>query len=119
MMQQTIRVDVLGARRITVDGSTFCKLWLGQREDTKDVKGVIPMTMSCEPELIDQLDTQALPRQHDVRVRLQMAGGGKTGMHALEVLADGASTQPPTGTAPAPDSKAGEAKGGQQQASKS
>lgn len=117
MMQQTIRVDVLGARRITVDGSTFCKLWLGQREDTKDVKGVIPMTMSCEPELIDQLDTQALPRQHDVRVRLQMAGGGKTGMHALEIMADGAGG-PATGTA-GTDTKADPAKGSQQQAAKS
>lgn len=117
-MQQTIRVDVLGARRITVDGSTFCKLWLGQREDTKDVKGVIPMTMSCEPELIDQLDTQALPRQHDVRVRLQMAGGGKTGMHALEILPDGAAIQR-SGGGGANDTKADQGKTSQQGSAKS
>lgn len=86
MMQQTIKVDVLGARRVHVDGNTYAKLFLAQREDTgKDAYGVIPMTLTCEAELIDQLKSHELPKLLDVRVLLKLAGGGKTGMHALSI----------------------------------
>ncbi|WP_440996594.1 hypothetical protein [Arhodomonas sp. SL1] len=90
MMQQVLDVDVLGIRRVHVDGNTYTKLYLAERVDDGDVKGVIPMTMPADPKLVDQLDATQLPRQHKLRVRLQMAGGGKTGMFALEVLPDDA-----------------------------
>lgn len=86
MMQQTIKVDVLGGRRVNVDGNTYSKLFLAQREDgNKDAYGVIPMTLTCESEVIDQLKSHELPKLLDVRVLLKLAGGGKTGMHALSI----------------------------------
>lgn len=93
MMQQMIKVDVLGGRRVHVDGTTYSKLFLGQREDDKNAIGVIPMTLSCEAEVIDQLRGRDLPAQLDVRVVLRMAGGGKTGMHALAIETSSASSR--------------------------
>lgn len=61
MVQQT-KVDVLGGRRVNVDGNTYAKLFLAQREDSgKDAYGVIPMTLTCEADVIDQLKGHELP----------------------------------------------------------
>ncbi|WP_435101048.1 hypothetical protein [Arhodomonas sp. AD133] len=109
MMNQIIDVDILGVRRITVDGNTYTKLFLAERQDTKDVKGVIPMTMPCEPDVADQLDASTLPRQHKLRVRLHMAGGGKTGMHGLAIEPEDSPTggDTSTGGLPATDKAPG------------
>ena len=102
MMQQTIKVDVLGARRVNVDGNTYAKLFLAQREDSgKDAYGVIPMTLTCESDVIDQLKGHELPKLLDVRVLLKLAGGGKTGMHALSIETATATGRPGNQT-PAP-----------------
>ena len=109
MMQQTIKVDVLGARRVNVDGNTYSKLFLAQREDeNKDVYGVIPMTLTCESEVIDQLKAHELPKLLEVRVLLRLAGGGKTGMHALGIETAANNTHRPatSGQAPAQPAKA-------------
>ena len=87
MIQQTLKVDVLGGRRVNVDGNTYSKLFLAQREDDNNAHGVIPMTLTCESEVIDQLKGIDLPKQLDVRVSLKLAGGGKTGMHAISIEA--------------------------------
>lgn len=97
MMQQTIKVDVLGGRRVNVDGNTYAKLYLAQREDTdKNAYGVIPMTLTCESDVIDQLKVHELPKLLDVRVLLKLAGGGKTGMHALSIETAAAPGRPAT-----------------------
>lgn len=109
MLQQTLDVEVLGIRRVYVDGNTYTKLYLSERVDDGDVKGVIPMTMPAEPALVDQLQPAHLPGRYKLRVRLQMAGGGKTGMHALGILPDdapGASSSAASGSASAGDQAA-------------
>lgn len=85
MLQQNMKLQVLGGRRVTVDGKTYAKLFIGQPEATDDQKGVQVMTINCDSDVIDKLDAKNLPAELDVRVRMTVAGGGKAGMHVLDV----------------------------------
>lgn len=85
MMQQNLKLQVLGGRKTTVEGRTFAKIYAGQTENSDNHKGIQVMTINCDPEVIDRLDANILPAELDVRIRMQVAGGGKAGMHVMEI----------------------------------
>lgn len=100
MLQQTLKVEVLGFRKVDVDGTAYCKLYIAQQQNDENHKGIIPLALNADPVINDQLANVSLPKLLDVRVRLQMAAGGRTGMHAVSV-----ETGMPASTAAAPQVK--------------
>lgn len=95
MINQELKLQILGGRRTTVDGKTYAKLFVGQPEDKSDERGVQVMTMPCDPDIIDKLEAKSLPAELDVKVRMKVAGGGKAGMQIVDI-------GKPTGKAHAP-----------------
>lgn len=103
MLQQTLKVEVLGFRKVDVDGTAYCKLYIAQQQNDENHKGIIPLALNADPVINDQLANVSLPRLLDVRVRLQMAAGGRTGMHALSVETGMSGTPTPTAQQPKKD----------------
>lgn len=90
-MNQQITVDVIAARRSTVEGRTFANLFVTMdeptaREDQADLVGKMPLKLSCDPTLIDALRHLQVPGKHTFDARMAPAAGGKMALFVTGVI---------------------------------
>jgi len=83
-MENVINAQVLGIRRGEVDGNKYASIYVLESSDPADnnTKGMIPMKLTCEHALMDNVDDKTLPGEFEIAVKLTPASGGKLGMKA-------------------------------------
>jgi len=83
-MSNTMRVTILGIKRGEMEGRKYAMLYTTTPTDSnnRDQLGVIPVSMSCDYDLLDAMERKQLPGDYDVMVNLKPGAGGKISMHA-------------------------------------
>lgn len=86
-MNQTLQVKLLGARHSSIDGRSFCSVFILQDAEGDSDAGIIPMKLSCEPKLFLELrsffEANGAPAAALLQTTLKTASGGGMKMHVV------------------------------------
>ena len=86
MLNQTLKLDVLGMSHQTIDGKTYCSVYACQMaggDDAQKYTGLMPMKIPCDPVVAKDFKLPDYPYPCDVEVQVTMAGGGKMGQRVV------------------------------------
>ena len=88
MLNQTLKLDVMGLSHVNVDGRLYCSLHcqqLAQGDDALKFTGLMPMKIPCDPEVSKTFKLPEYPYPCDVDIQVTMAGQGKMGQRVVAV----------------------------------
>ena len=88
MLNQTLKLDILGMSHQTIDGKTYCSVYASQLasgEDKIKYTGIMPMKLSCDPAVANGFNLPDYPYPCDVEIQVTMAGGGKMGQRVVGI----------------------------------
>ena len=88
MMNNTLKLDVMGLSHQTVDGRIYCSLYclqLAKGDDAQKFTGLMPMKIPCDPEVAKTFNLPEYPYPCDVEIQVTMASGGKMGQRVVSV----------------------------------
>ena len=88
MMNQKMRVEILGSSFASVDGAEYASVYVGQQAevDSATAKGIEVMKMTCTPEVYRSLPVNGYPLQVELETKLKKVAGGKLGQVCVAAL---------------------------------
>lgn len=79
-MKNQIMADLYGAETVTVEGTRYSKLWIGQpvTDPGQNAKGIAFMAVKCDAMVYDALDLPAYPTS--VTLDIELRKGSKNSL---------------------------------------
>jgi len=86
-MNTQITMHVLSVKRGEVDGNRYASLMMVSDTPTyeRDSAGLQVMKVTCDYDLLDRIDSRAVPGNFIAEVALVTAAGGKAGFKVLQL----------------------------------